>query len=149
VILAMGLGIAVVLLFGRSTSTDKVAPWPGSTYSLATTRLVPKLAVLQRAARAVVRSNEDPDVHEGLIVLTTRQHATGGDVVDSNQQVYELVLRGKFTCGECSRPSGAKAPTGDFLTLSMDRSTLATTDFGITRTRPAIPAGVSVYSFGF
>lgn len=148
-ILAIAIGIAAVVAFGRPSSKDHVTSGPQAGYVVATSREIPKLTELQRAARALVESNADVAVHEGLIVVTTRQFAAGGDLVNSDQPVYELVLHGNFTCAACSRPPGATAPTGEYLTLSMDRATLATTDFGITRVRPAIPASALVYSFDF
>jgi hypothetical protein len=65
-----------------------------------------------------------------MVILTTRENAAGGDIVLSNQPVYEIVLRGHFSCGGCSGLSG-HAPTGSVLTATIDRATLMGTDFGI------------------
>ncbi|HLX77634.1 MAG TPA: hypothetical protein VKR27_02030, partial [Acidimicrobiales bacterium] len=60
-----------------------------------------------------------------------REQAAGGDIVNSNQPVYELVLRGRFVCYGCSRPAGAPVQRGTVLTVTVDRATFAVTDFGI------------------
>ena len=75
------------------------------------------------------------------MILTTRQRAAGGDIVNSDQPVYEIVLRGSFICGQCSVPAGATAPRGTILTLTLDRTTFRVTDFGIGDVAPRLLAG--------
>ena len=115
----------------------------------ATTPAVPDLVTLRDIARRVAASNNDPVVHHGYVVLTTREHAAGGDIVNGDQPVYEIVLQGHFTCGGCSFPPGASAPTGTVVIATIDRSTLQGTDFGITRSLPTVLVGEPVYRFGF
>ena len=148
-LIAIGIGVGLIIEFSGSTGKSNATIPSVSSYTPATTDIIPKLAVLQRLARAVVRTNDDAAVHAGLVVLTTREKAAGGDIVDSNQPVYELIIAGRFICTECSHPSSAATPTGSYLAVTIDRSTLATTDFGIVPHRPVIPASSRVYSFRF
>jgi len=148
VLIASAVALGVVVS-GRGPTPKSTLTPSSSSYSPATTRTISKLAELQRLARSQVVANEDSAVHAGLIVMTTREQAAGGDVVNSDQPVYLLIIGGHFTCGSCSTTPRAKAPTGTFITLTVDRSTLATTDFGIVHVRPVIPAAARVYSFSF
>jgi hypothetical protein len=149
VLIAAGLALASVIAFGSSNAKDTTATPALTLYPPATTRIIAKLSILERLARSKVTASKDAKVHAGLIVLTTREQAAGGDVVNSNQPVYELILSGHFTCEECTTTARAGAPTGSYITVSVDRSTLSTTDFGIGPSPPAIPAGARVYRFTF
>jgi len=110
---------------------------------------VPDLAALQRIARGLARQNGDPALHHGYIALTLREQAAAPDIVNSNQPVYQIVLHGHFTCGACSVPPGAHAPSGTWVTSAIDRETLQGTDFGITATSPSLLTGEPVYRLSF
>jgi len=95
---------------------------------------------LQQLAREWATSNGDHSLHSGVVYLTTREQAAGGDIVNSNQPVYELVLRGRFVCHGCSRPAGAPVQRGTVLTVTVDRATFEITDFGLgNRLNPPLP----------
>jgi hypothetical protein len=110
---------------------------------------VPALRSLERSAAADARLNGDTSVHRGYIILTTREQAAAPDIVNGDQPVYEVVIQGRFTCGGCSIPPGAKIPTGSIITSSVDRQTLQALDFGITRSLPTVLVGEPVYHFSF
>jgi hypothetical protein len=60
-----------------------------------------------------------------------------GDLVQGNQPVWVIQVEGSthFLCNACSRPQGAAAPRGRYLTLVLDATTLQTLDDGIGPTR--------------
>lgn len=119
------------------------------TAQLATTLTVPALKSLEKGAAAEARGNGDASVHRGYIILTTREQAAAPDIVNGDQPVYEVVLQGRFTCGGCSIPPGAKVPTGSVITSSVDRQTFQGLDFGISRSLPTVLVGELVYRFRF
>jgi hypothetical protein len=117
--------------------------------ALATMLTVPALRSLEKSAADEARLNGDASVHRGYIILTTREQAAAPDIVNSDQPVYEVVIQGRFTCGGCSIPPGAKIPTGSVITSSVDRQTFQGLDFGITRSLPTVLVGEPVYRFRF
>lgn len=119
------------------------------TARLATTLTVPALASLEKSAAAEARLNGDASVHRGYVILTTREQAAAPDIVNGDQPVYEVVIQGRFTCGSCSIPPGAKTPTGSVMTSSVDRQTLQGLDFGLIRSLPMVLVGEPVYRFRF
>jgi hypothetical protein len=48
-------------------------------------------------------------------------------------------MRGHFTAGNATRPPGAKAPTGGYLSLVIDAKTFQGLDFGISPKPPPVP----------
>jgi hypothetical protein len=108
---------------------------------------VPALRSLEKSVVAEARGNGDASVHRGYVILTTREQAAAPAIVNSDQPVYEVVVQGRFTCGGCSVPPGAKNPTGSVITSSVDRQTLEGLDFGITRSLPTVLVGEPVYRF--
>lgn len=144
VLVVIGVGVGAEAL-STSTSTP---PRLGRAQP-ATPAELPHLAALRKVAEQTVRLNGDAGLHDGWLVLTTRQQAAGGEVVNSDQPVYELILLGTFVCALCSRPATAPPPSGDVITVSIDRATLETTDFGIGDTLPPVPRDLVVYSFTF
>ena len=62
---------------------------------------------------------------------------TMGDVVEGDEPVSVIQVEGssQFVCNACSRPPGAAAPRGRFLTLIVDATTLQALDDGIGPTR--------------
>ena len=119
------------------------------TARLATMSTVPALRSLEKSAADEARLNGDASVHRGYIILTTREQAAAPDIVNGDQPVYEVVIQGRFTCGACSIPPGAKIPTGSVITTSVDRQTFQGLDFGITRSLPTVLVGEPVYRFRF
>jgi hypothetical protein len=72
-------------------------------------------------------------------VATRRQaanRAAGGDIVDSNQPVYLVAVRGRFVDRMASVPAGAAAPRGTVLTLVLDRAHLRVLDLGLSNSWP-------------
>lgn len=116
---------------------------------LATMLTVPALKSLEKGTAAEARGNGDASVHRGYIILTTREQAAAPDIVNGDQPVYEVVVQGRFTCGGCSIPPGAKVPTGSVITSSVDRQTFQSLDFGISRSLPTVLVGELVYRFRF
>ena len=116
---------------------------------LATMPTVPALTSLEESAADEARLNGDVSVHRGYIILTTRERAAAPDIVNGDQPVYKVVIQGRFACGACSRPPGAKNPTGTVITTSVDRQTFQGLDFGITRSLPTVLVGEPVYRFRF
>jgi hypothetical protein len=89
-------------------------------------------------------------------VVTTRAKAltsaTPGDSIPGSAdiQVFLITMRGNFTVSNVSRPPGAKALAGQYLSLVIDAATFQDLDFGISPaprlSRPAaaaVPAAVS------
>ena len=104
---------------------------------------------LGKVARSLADSLGDRRVHVAQVFSTTRQAAAGGDVVDSDQPVYEIVIEGDFVCETCSRPPGASPPRGSVATLSVDRRTFRVTDFTLTDHVPRLPKGTQRYTIHF
>jgi len=135
--------LSVSVIHPRTNPTAyRSAPW-------ATRLTVPAIRSIKKSVAAEARLNGDASVHRGYIILSTREQAAAPAVVNGDQPVYEVVIQGRFTCGICSRPPGAKAPTGSVITSSVDRQTLQGLDFGITRSRPRVLVGEPVYRFRF
>jgi hypothetical protein len=116
---------------------------------VATPELVPVLHRLQQAAQAEVVANQHSGVHHGYIVITSRERAAAPDLVNSDQPVYQLVLRGHFQCLGCSVPPGHPIPRGTVITLAVDQQTLQPLDFGIGNSLPMVLAGDQTYRFTF
>jgi hypothetical protein len=138
----------ILAVLGLGVAANASATSPTGTRT-ATKNEIRGLASLERLARSWSRENQDPSVRTGLIVLTTREHAAGRDIVNSNQTVYEFIVHGNFVCDSCSHPAGVAAPHGTVLTLTIDRKTLEITDFGVGDRSPTIPATAAEYSFSF
>jgi hypothetical protein len=68
-------------------------------------------------------------------VETTRGAAadlTGHSNQDQGERVWVVQVSGDhYTCDSCSRPSGASAPSGTYLTLVLRASDFQGTDFGM------------------
>ncbi|GIH15838.1 hypothetical protein [Rugosimonospora africana] len=74
-------------------------------------------------------------------VLTTRQAAaklTSQAVVDSDQPVYLVSLRGAFSAKAAKTPRGAAKPTGEVMTVAIDPATGRITDWGIESAAPGL-----------
>lgn len=68
-------------------------------------------------------------------VQTTRGRAadlTGHGSTNQNEPVWVVQVSGdQYTCGACSVPDGAVAPTGHYITLVVKASDLTSTDSGL------------------
>jgi hypothetical protein len=75
-------------------------------------------------------------------VKTTRSKALGiatpGDIIpgSAGQTVYMVVMKGNFTLNYVSRPPKAHAPTGHYLTITFDPTTLQPMDLGLSNQAP-------------
>ena len=142
-VVALGISAAAGTSIARSTP-------PGGPSLSSGSALPPSVARrLEALARGLVDSLGDAGVHSAEVILTTREHAAGGDIVNSDQSVYEIVMRGKFVCESCSRPSSAHAPRGTVAVLTVDRETFQVTDFGISDRAPRRPAGAQQFQIRF
>jgi hypothetical protein len=100
---------------------------------------VPHSAIRQLTALAgrIAKGNGDASPAWVSAVTTTRRKAltsaTPGDLVpgDAHTVVYLVTMKGHFTDNGASRPPGAKAPTGAYLSVVVDAKTFDPTDFGI------------------
>lgn len=140
VLVSIGAGAgaeAVVGSLGPAVGAHGVGPLPSPVVR----------ARLRRIARDVATENADPAARRATVVLTARQRAAGGDIVDSNPPVYELVLRGRFTCAAmCSWPPGGHAPRGDVATITIGRESFQMTDFGVGDRLPVIAPGTRTFT---
>ena len=89
---------------------------------------------IEQLARRFSRGMGDPSPTEIAWVAGRRQganHVDSGDVVDSNQSVYLISVRGHFVDTMASRPYGAAAPRGSVLTLIVSRKDFGVLDLGV------------------
>ena len=89
---------------------------------------------IEAVACRVAREMGDRSRCRIVWVATRRQAANreaGGDIVDSNQPVYLVAVRGRFVDRMASVPPGAAAPRGTVLTLVLDRAHLRVFDLGV------------------
>jgi hypothetical protein len=101
-----------------------------------------RLTAIAHRAAAI---NGDPHPVWITAVLTTRAKAltsaTPGDLVPGSARVkvFLITMRGDFTANAVSTPSGAKAPTGRYLSLVIDARTFEGLDFGLSPKPPPVP----------
>jgi hypothetical protein len=134
---ALALACTVTLVACASTSSPTPATSSTSRHAAARTQDVdPQLQRrLWELATHAARS-DGGDVATAEAVPSTHATAvrvTMGDIVQGNQPVWVIQVQGRtqFVCNACSRPAGAAAPRGRFLTLVVDATTLQTLDDGI------------------
>jgi hypothetical protein len=78
------------------------------------------------------------------VVVTTHEKAltsaTPGDTEPFNQHtiVYLVTMKGHFVAEAASRPSGAHAPTGTYLSIVINARTFEVTDFGLSHKPPPV-----------
>ena len=90
-------------------------------------------------------SNASRRINAITAVLTTHAKAltsaTPGDFVPGSARVkvFLITMRGDFTANAVSRPSGAQAPTGRYLSLVIDARTFEGLDFGLSPKPPPVP----------
>lgn len=91
-------------------------------------------AYVENIANSMAQSMGDASPTSAQYVLTTRQTAeqmATGSTVDSNQQVYLVVLHGTFVDKYARIPEGTAAPTGSEIEFTIDPSTQQVLDFSI------------------
>src|SRR5437868_158889 len=124
---ALPVLLCMVAAAGCGSSHPDATSLPGLTHA----KLVQLKAIVRSTAKA------DGDGHPSSVtVFASRRHeaniaAGAGTGVFGSQPVYLVVVRGHFTCTGCSGPPGHTAPSGDVVTMVLDRTTLGGLDFGI------------------
>jgi hypothetical protein len=127
-------------------TTTATAATTAATISTPTTTTAPvPLAQLVALARRSLPALGDLTVTYASVVTTTKQAAENWlepgsvPVGASNPRAFLVVLRGKFVCESCTRPSGASAPRGSSAQFVWIPGA-GVTDFGLT---PRVPTGLS------
>jgi hypothetical protein len=119
-------------------------------------RPVPKSAVsrLIKIVKRAARLNGDRHPLWATAVLTTHEKAllsaTPGDTVSDRRHVavYLVTIRGRFVCNLCSRPPGAKAPRGRYISIVLDAKTFNGMDDGLSPKRPPVaPASLGPVTY--
>lgn len=96
--------------------------------------LDPPPAFVVVAAKNGAAALGDPDPTSAFYFRTRRESAverSSGDSVNSDQQVFLVVITGSFVAKDVSRPFGAPAPTGTVASYVIDARTGTVTDFGL------------------
>jgi hypothetical protein len=136
-VVALGLSAIITFSQGPARSSDHVAAGPSLPAQTARR--------LTSAAMKIARIDGDPRPDSVQVVQTTRGQAltvaTPGDFLSrgNRRPVYLVVMHGKFRARDLPAPPGARAPTGSYLSVTLDRHTLRLLDFGLSRHRPAVP----------
>ncbi len=94
----------------------------------------PTTAKLLAAADAAAKSDDGEAKHVEAVKATRGKAAdlTGHSSDNQDEVVWVVQVSGDhYTCGACSVPAGAHAPSGDYLTLVLRASDLMGTDGGI------------------
>jgi hypothetical protein len=112
-LLGAGAAVAVLAVLGLA---GLVAPGSDRADPVTTAQPLPPAAVVA-AARALLGAVEAGYTVTGPAewVRTTRrayERLAGYRGSGPDEELYVVQLRGQFTCAACSRPRGAKAPTG-------------------------------------
>jgi hypothetical protein len=110
------------------------------------------VTTLRVLAQEMAAGADDSSVTVGDAVLTTRQAAvtaTSGSLVNTNQLAYLVQVHGHFTALDASVPSGAKLPTGTYLTFVVDASGGSVTDWGVSDRKADLSALGSVIALSW
>jgi hypothetical protein len=149
-------GLARAVLAGAVATASVLAAVGCGRTSAAAGAPVPASAIARLTAMAhrAATINGDPAPAWITAVLTTRASAltsaTPGDYVpgSAHVKVFLITMRGRFTAREASRPPGAKAPTGRYLSLVVDTRTFESLDFGIgPKPPPVAPASLGPVTY--
>jgi hypothetical protein len=112
---------------------------------------IPRLTAIAQRAAAV---NGDSRPRWITAVMTTRAKAltsaTPGDYVPGSAgvRVFLITMRGHFTAVDASVPPGAKAPTGQYVSLVVNAQTFQGLDFGISVSPPPVsPASLGPLTY--
>jgi hypothetical protein len=132
--LLVAAAVGLYSLLDSSSSTTKTQHEPLQTYRPSSVALI---------AQRLSASMGDPSPNEILVTKTTREKAlrvispeeeiVGG--APANTPVWIFAMRGKFRHSG-SVPHGARAPTGTWLTVSLDIETGQILDLSLTHARP-------------
>jgi hypothetical protein len=99
---------------------------------------------LDAIAMAAARGNGDARPAWIEVVITTHgkalESATPGDTEPSGNgtTVYLITMKGRFTGYDASVPSGARLPTGTYISLVVNARTFAVTDSGLSQHAPPV-----------
>ena len=102
------------------------------------------IGALTAIAAKAARGNGDASPAWVTVVVTTRAKAltsaTPGDHVpgSAHVKVYLITMHGKFVASNASRPPGAPAPRGRYLSLVIDARTFRGLDSGISQKPPPV-----------
>lgn len=140
-------GRVLVGLAGAAAMVSVLAAAGCGAAQAATGAPVPARAIGRLTAMAyrAATINGDPAPAWIMAVLTTRAKAltsaTPGDSVPRSAlaRVFLITMRGHFTARNATRPPGAKAPTGRYLSLVIDAKTFQGLDFGLSPKPPPVP----------
>jgi hypothetical protein len=105
-------------------------------------------------AERIAKGNGDATPAQVTVVLTTHAQAltsaTPGDTVPGTGKirVYLITMQGHFVATDVSRPSGAAAPSGRYISVVVDASTFSGLDFGIGPNPPPVsPASLGPVTY--
>jgi hypothetical protein len=131
-----GAGLAISAAFAGSPAAAKGVVAIGVSFP---ERVIARLdAIAIRAAKA----NGDARPDWITAVLTTHgkglEVATPGDTMPSGNgtSTYLIMMKGAFTAYDASVPSGASAPTGQYLSLLVNARSFRVTDVGLSKNPP-------------
>jgi hypothetical protein len=90
-----------------------------------------------------VKANGGHPVAWATAVVTTEAKAltsaTPGDTVPGGRAtVYLVTIKGHFVCNACSGPSGARAPTGTYMSMTFNTKNFVGIDFGLSPRPPRV-----------
>jgi hypothetical protein len=139
-VLAAPAAMALVLSAAGCTKT------PGPAGASIPASVIGRLTAI---ARGAATANSDPAPEWITAVETTHAKAltvaTPGDYIpdSGDAKVFLITMRGHFTANGVSRPFGAKAPVGRYLSLVLDARTFQELEFGL-GPKPPSPALASL-----
>jgi len=147
-------GVAIAVAVPLAVAPTHTAPAAASArYTQLPSGVVPRLtAIAKRADQA----NGGTPVLWTSVVRTTRSKAmtsaTPGDFIPTGGSVtvYLITMRGRFTftANDAPGPPGAKAPTGRYLSMVVNATTFALTDFGLSPDPPPVnPASLGPVTY--
>ncbi len=119
----VALGIGAIEVSSHSSATGRYPEDPDAATS----------AKLASAALQLAAMNGDTQPSASAqVVLTTRQAAAQGDIVDTDQQVYAVQITGHFVAeGVSQSEPGVQPPSGTAMTIAFDPQTSQVTDWAM------------------
>ena len=114
----------------------------------------PVIPILTAIASRAATSGGDAAPQQMTAVLTTHAKAltsaTPGDIIPGADgvPVYLVTMRGDFTATAASRPPGAAAPVGRYLSVVVDARTFQVLDSGLSPSPPPVsPASLGPVTY--
>ena len=104
-------------------------PLPGGPPGTLKATAPPTVDDVKTLARKMAEANGEKNPTAEM-VSTTRQRGVEGEL-DSNQNVFHVQMKGNFTGHLATRPKGYKSPTGNVMTVTVDKETGLVTDWSI------------------